>query len=354
MDLTALRYAVQLLLNQSLCLIDYLCKETQVLQLKATLSGSSVRRIAYKHLGWSAGVYRRSVACPKRASPLLDFPIAAADLGALLPLANTMLSMWPKVEDGQQFFDALFLLHDLAMPMDELSTVLKWCVADYRNCYIRVIMLIEKGMALASTAGLAGLPNMLEPGAINLAFGLVKSRKRLQLSEIEDLLDPNDVVGNVMTVSEHLGKSVDELAAAVLGKHPGTPDRFGWAPYKIRSLNSVAAATKHGDACRVCLGDDQATVVDYVAGGVALYGIESWTGKCLGTIGLVLDDSTDPAHVEVWQVSGVTNRPVPPVLLALAEALAISSGDDKIARARWLDWANATRDFRRAASLARE
>lgn len=354
----AVRYAVQVLEDQSLCLIDHLCKESQVLQLQSSLSGGSVPRMA-SGLGFSPGVYRRSVrhAGVKRASPLLDFPISPGNLLALLPLAKTLpFSMWPKCEEEcQQFFDSLFLLHDLLMPMEELSSVLRWCVQDgYRDGYPRVVLLYEKWLALSSTGNLAGFDNMLEPGAFfSLAFSFVKnSRKGLQMSEIAELLDANDVVGNVMAVAEYLGKSVDELTAAIMSKHPDIPIGFSWKPYKVISLTTVASARKHGIACGICI-ENEAQVVEYVAGGVALFGIYGSTGECLGTVGLVLDDSTDPPHVQIWQVTGVANDDVPPVLQALAEALARSSGDDIIARARWFDYANACTEFCATASLAR-
>lgn len=327
-------YALQALNTESLGLLHLAASgypENESLQVRNTIfSGGSLPGTLDK-FGVIKTVHKQSLRAAIRyaeqateqEADVSDHLISGSDWLNAMRLARN-LSL-PKSEDWKEFFLLAPMVLDLGLGRAEtVSNILRWCLLPGfpKSCH-RFRLLVSQARAFAEAAnGLAGT-NMMFDDAISLALALVQKASGPSLSEraLTKILDPQYLGQLVIAASQLSGKSTTQLMREIFEAHPIIPGIFPVPePFTIFPIDNVDLAVAHGADCNICL-QSPATTIEYVAGGVALYGVNS-EGVAVGTIALILGDQQECPHVQVLQVTGVNNSEPSPDLIVLAWSLA--------------------------------
>jgi hypothetical protein len=325
--LSALRTEGLAILDLAVCDID----ERSAAVRAAIFQGESLPEALVK-VGISKAIHRRLLrrAYDDRVSAPVDglseFPLSATNLFTAIPLAATLaFEVWPRTyRECHAFFSTIRVINESDVSVETGAHVLRWCVAcGYEECRPRLGLLLEKANAIvgASLRLIGTAMSMTE--ALTLTLASVKGRvnRIAPMGVLKEILDTENVGRTVIEIANAKSMTVAALTHRLFEFHPGPPPiDFGWKPYVVRALTTIDQVLDHGKNCGVCIAD-AATAVHYVSTGAALYSVDFWTGHPMGTIALCLEVSPTP-QIVVWQISGLNNASVSPILDALALALA--------------------------------
>jgi hypothetical protein len=344
------RYALQALNTESLGLLHLAasghpdCESSRVRD--AIFSGTSLPETLAR-MGVAKATHKRSLKeipqsafqAPSTVLSLSEHLIAGRDWLRAMRLAGDVLTQAQL--DWKEF---LLLEHKISLlnlqRAETVCRILQWCLQPKYQRNYRFELVARYARSIARLASDQAGITVTYDDAFNLALELVQQFSTQTISdEVRSTkVKPENLWQVLSTVSRLRGQTATKLMHTIFDAHPGIPAGFCMPEsVAIFPLDSVELTKVHGMACDVCIQNPQ-SVIEYVTGGCALYGVMSADGT-IGTIALIFDKTADPHRVQLLQLSGADNSAPHPDVTKLAGALA-DSWVDEPQLARWEHYMN--------------
>lgn len=342
----AMRFVMQALKTESISLLA-LARSASVdadgkTVLDAICNGSSLPR-ALQTIGVAKAIHRRTIRCAERGlaansgviCEVSEFPLSGRNWRIIIGLAQQLpFQLWPKMEDQwRELIAVAMVIHDFHLGSKVLTRLLRWCASGhFLDASKRLTLLLKQAQALTTAADELGGIELNPESAILIALNMapINSRRGDPLKQVEDALDTQQVGRTVVELALFTGLDLEPWVASVFTAHPNIPRTYQADPHiDVQALTTFRGVVDHGSHSGICL-QDEATAIQYVACGVALYAARGARGELLGTFGLHLKNDESRPTVEVSEVGATVNAMVSSSLYKFAAQLAQSFSVDSL------------------------
>lgn len=327
---TAVTYALQALRTESLGLIHLITSgypEREAREAREAIFNGISLPDALSEFGVAKAIHRQTVHKPARDNDQVlswsDIPIAGQNW--LTAMRLTTFLPPPSKANWAEFSRLVELILELNIQRTVTAeNLLKWCIqADYANSCDRLTNLLDQAQAFRSACKGWANVNLPFEDALDLALAVDQPEAGAAIfgADFSGYVCAGDLYQLALWVAHISGQSIHSILHPLFNLNPGVPSEFK-APehFTVLALNELDTAMCHGVDCENCI-QEPASLVQYLAEGVSLYGVRSTNGV-VGTIALRCDCSEQVPMVQVQEVSGVHNEAAEFELCHLAQSLA--------------------------------